>query len=429
MAKDSDIAPRLTPVQIGALVAGNALEFYDFLVYSFFAISIGRTFFPSNHPESSLLLALATFGAGFLTRPVGSIVIGLIANRAGRKPAMMLAFALMGVSILGLACTPSYARIGIAAPLLAILWRLIQGFALGGEVGPATALLAEATTPQRRGLFCAFQISTQQIAITCVGIIGFCLSGTISSQALDSWGWRVALMAGIIVVPVGLIVRATLPETLHQPDSIAQAAPETVRTLSLWRLVALTFVILASTTVGTYVLNTLTTYAVATLKMPAQTGFAATLVRGAAGAAFALAAGGWSDRVGRRLPMIAATLLSTVLTLPLFMLIVATRSSAALLTTSALLGACVAIASAPIITVMAEALPARIRAGTTGMTYAFAISVFGGSTPFVVTWLTGITHNPLTPAWYLVVASAAGLIALLILPETAPLERTSRDQQ
>lgn len=186
MAEQGETSPRLTPMQVAALVAGNALEFYDFLVYSFFAISIGHTFFPSSNPQSSLLLALATFGAGFLTRPVGSIVIGLIANRHGHKPAMMLSFGLMGISIVGLAGTPSYGQIGIAAPILAILWRLVQGFALGGEVGPTTAMLAEATPPHRRGLFCAFQISTQQIAVTCVGIMGFLMSGPMSSQAMDS---------------------------------------------------------------------------------------------------------------------------------------------------------------------------------------------------------------------------------------------------
>ncbi len=424
MADQGQASPRLTPVQIGALVAGNALEFYDFLVYSFFAISIGRTFFPSNHPESSLLLALATFGAGFLTRPVGSIVIGLIANRAGRKPAMMLSFALMGVSILGLACTPSYTRIGIAAPLLAILWRLIQGFALGGEVGPTTALLAEGTPPHLRGLFCAFQVSTQQMAITCVGIIGFCLSSAISNQGMDSWGWRVALLAGLVVVPVGLIVRNALPETLH----VATSDPAPPAKTSAVRLVALTFVILASSTVGTYVLNTLTTYTVATLKMAPQTAFAVTLVRGVFGATFGLFGGWMTDRIGRRPPMLITTAILAIAPVPLFALIVSTYSSAILLATSALLGACAAIGGSPALTVVTEALPARFRAGTAGMTYAFAISLFGGSAPFIVTWLTGVTHNPLMPGWYMAIASLIGLIAIFILPETAPLERGGGQQ-
>lgn len=225
-------------------------------------------------------------------------------------------------------------------------------------------------------------------------------------------------------MPVGLVLRNRLPETLHQPDSVSGAAPQG----GLWRLVALTFVILASMTAGTYVLNTLTTYAIATLKMPAQIGFAATLVRGSFGAVFALIGGWWSDRAGRRGPMIVTTLISAVATLPLFMVVVATRSTVALLATSAVLGACVAIAGTPVITVIAEALPARIRAGATGMTYAFAISIFGGSTPFVVTWLTGVTHNPLTPAWYLAGASFIGLVALVMLPETAPLNRSRSDQ-
>ncbi len=404
---------------IAAIVAGNALEFYDFLIFSFFALPIGRTFFPSSRPETSLLLTLATFGAGFLTRPLGGIVIGLFANRVGRKPAMLLSFALMGLSMLGLACTPGFASIGITAPVLVLAWRLLQGFALGGEVGPTTAMLVEGAPTRHRGVYGSLQIATQQGAIAVVGIVGFWLSGHLSPAAMDGWGWRAALLAGVMVVPVGLIIRRALPETLHVASGI-EAAPIPG---GMARIVLLTFIIMASSTVGTYVLNTLTTYAISTLKMDPGVGFAATLVRGTCGATFAIVGGALSDRFGRRSPMMITTLLAGVLAIPLLMLVVATRSPAALLLTAAVLGALVAIGGTPALTVAVEALPARLRAGTAGTIYAFAISVFGGSTPFVVTWLTQLTHNPLTPGWYLTGAAAIGLIALAFLPETAPSQR------
>ena len=407
--------PVLKARHIAAIVAGNALEFYDFLIFSFFAIPIGKTFFPSHAPDASLLAALATFGAGFLTRPLGGILIGILANRAGRKPAMLLSFGLMGVSMLGMACTPGFATIGVAAPVLAIFWRLLQGFAVGGEVGATTATLVEGAPIARRGLFGSLQITTQQVAITVVGIVGFLLSGHLSPAVMEGWGWRVALAAGLLVMPVGLIIRNTLPETMERAASEDQPA-----IAGVGRMIAAIFLVIASTTVGTYVLNTLTTYAVSTLKMDSGIGFAATLVRGACGASFALISGALSDRIGRRWPTIVATLASGVLALPLMSWVAATRSPAMLLLTSGILGALVATASAPIVTAAIEGLPARWRAGAMGTIYAFAIAVFGGSTPFVVTWLTQITHDPLTPGWYLVAASVLGLAALGFLPETAP---------
>src|SRR5580704_258266 len=178
--------------KVVAVGVGNALEFYDFLTFSFFAIQIGHSFFPQSLTSHGLLYSLATFGVGFLTRPLGGVVIGMYGDRVGRKPAMVLSFALMGASILGLALTPSYAQIGIAAPILLVIFRLLQGFALGGEVGPTTAFLVEAAPPHRRGLYCSLQVATQNVAGLAAGIVGFALSGLLSPSQLDAWGWRLA---------------------------------------------------------------------------------------------------------------------------------------------------------------------------------------------------------------------------------------------
>src|SRR6266850_3015044 len=156
---------RRVPIRhVLAVFVGNGLEFYDFLTFSYFAVYISRTFYPSGNPSTALLATLATFGAGFLTRPVGAIVIGRMGDRIGRKPAMLFSFTLMGVAIVGLALTPSFARIGAAAPVVVVLFRLLQGFALGGEVGPSTAFMAEAAPPHRRGLYISMQYATQDCA-------------------------------------------------------------------------------------------------------------------------------------------------------------------------------------------------------------------------------------------------------------------------
>src|SRR5215467_5033505 len=176
----------LTGRAILGVTIGNMLEFYDFITYSFFAIQIGRTFFPSHSQFASLMLSLATFGAGFITRPIGGLVIGAYSDRVGRRPAMILSLAMMGFAIIVLALTPSYNAIGIAAPILAILTRLVQGFSLGGEVGPTTAYLMEAAVAERRGLAVSWQPASQQIAAT--ALVGTVLSGLLTSAALDSYG-------------------------------------------------------------------------------------------------------------------------------------------------------------------------------------------------------------------------------------------------
>ena len=169
-------------------MAGNALEFYDFVIYAYFAVYIGQAFFPVGGEFGSLLLAAATFGTGFFTRPLGAILIGALADRAGRKPAMMLTVALITFGTLGMAATPSYASIGIAAPIIVVACRLLQGLALGGEVGPATAMLVEAAPPHRRALYASWQLASQGIAVAIGGLTGVAVSLVLSAQDLAAWG-------------------------------------------------------------------------------------------------------------------------------------------------------------------------------------------------------------------------------------------------
>ena len=183
--------PAITRRQITAAVIGNALEFYDFTTYALFAVQIGRTFFPSHTPFENLMLSLLTFAVGFIARPVGAIVIGAFGDRAGRRPAMVLSFTLMGIGILGVVLTPSYAMIGAAAPVLLLVFRLVQGFALGGEVGPTTAFLIEAAPLHRRGLIGAWQSGSQAIASLTGAIIGLALTYLLTAQQLEDFGWRI----------------------------------------------------------------------------------------------------------------------------------------------------------------------------------------------------------------------------------------------
>ncbi|MET0338012.1 MAG: MFS transporter, partial [Caulobacter sp.] len=312
---------------VAAVVAGNALEFYDFLTYAFFAAQIGRTFFPSHDPASSLLASLATFGAGFLTRPVGALVIGRLADRVGRKPAMLLTFGLMGLAMAGVALTPSYAAIGLAAPVIVIGLRLLQGFALGGELGSSTAYLAEAAPARRRGLYVSFQYMGQDVAILIAGCLGVVLSNLLTPADLDSWGWRAAFLAGAVIVPLGLILRRSLEDTLHLPEP----PPAATRSPGDHRRVAiLALAILSAGTVASYLLSYLTTYANSTLGMPVSLAFGATVATGLAGTVFDPIGGALSDRFGRKPVVVVSWGLLTLAVLPVFWLVEQSRTPLAL---------------------------------------------------------------------------------------------------
>jgi MHS family citrate/tricarballylate:H+ symporter-like MFS transporter len=405
-----------TPRQIVGVVAGNALEFYDFLTFSFFAVDIGTTFFPSTDHTASVLASLATFGVGFLTRPLGAFVLGRLGDRIGRRPAMLICFGLMGLAIAGLALTPSYASIGFAAPVLVVAFRLLQGFALGGEVGPSTAYLAEAASPGRRGLMISLQYMGQGVAILAAGLIGVLLSAVLTGPALHAIGWRIALGLGVIIVPFGLILRRGLTETLHTAESVPAA--ESGRPTA--RVLVLALLLLASGTTITYVLNYLTTYATATLHMAASLAFTATVIRGL-GTIIGAPLGGWlADRFGRRTIMLAPGFLLFLLIMPSFVWLSHARTGTALFTVTAVMSLLGGVSSAAVIVAITEQLPKPSRSTSLALVYALSISVFGGSAQFNVAWLTAHTHSVLAPAWYLLIGTAAGLVAMLWMRESAP---------
>jgi len=406
--------------QLGAVVAGNALEFYDFLTFSFFAVQIGAVFFPGHDATGSLLLTLATFGVGFLTRPLGGAVIGPLGDRLGRKPAMLFSFGLMGVSIVGLALTPSYARIGWYAPLLAVLFRLLQGFALGGEVGPTTAFLMESAPLHRRGLYVSLQNATQYFSTLCAGLVGLALANWLSPQDLTAWGWRVAFLLGAAVVPFALIMRKNLPETLPQTVQ-AETQRQRLSRPQLW-LGLLGLCTLASLTIATYTMNYMGTFGMHSLGIPASKAFGATVAVGVCATAGALLGGFLSDRLGRKPVMIGGSLLLLLLGLPCFAVMSQVKSVFALLAGSGLMAVATGLYAPAILVGLSESLPTSLRAGSLGILYALAISCFGGSAQFVVTWLIDVTGSPLAPAWYMSGAVLLGLAGMIGMRETAPIK-------
>jgi MFS family permease len=410
---------------VAAVVAGNALEFYDFLTYAFFAVYIGRAFFPSTSPTASLLASLATFGVGFVTRPIGALVIGRMGDRLGRKPAMLLCFTLMGVAIVGVALTPPHSMIGVAAPVLVIFFRMLQGFALGGEVGPSTAFLLEAAPVNRRGFYTAFQGWSQNLAILTSGLVGFALANTLSEPQLETFGWRIAFLVGAAIVPFGLLMRRSLPETFHAPET---GKRERVPLRPHARVAVLGLMMLAAGTIGTYIRTYITTYAIATLHMRANVAFAATIVAGSCGVAFDLVSGALSDRIGRKPMMLTGGILLLASVLPAFYVISHYRTTTSLLGATAVLSISAAALMSPTMVWMTESLPAAIRSSGVAVIYAVSIATFGGSTQYVVTWLIRKTGSPMAPAWYWMAALVVGVSAMIATRESAPCKTHAGDR-
>ena len=405
--------------KVGAVGIGNALEFYDFLSFGLFSIQIGHTFFPASQTSHGLLYTLATFGVGFATRPLGGFILGAYGDRVGRKPAMMWSFALMGVAIFGLALTPGYAQIGIWAPILLVFFRLLQGFALGGEVGPSTAFLIEAAPPHRRGLYVGLQMATQDLAVLVAGIVGFLLTLLMTPAVLDAWGWRVAFLLGAAIVPFGLIIRKNLPETFSAHDHVG--APEKGPS-EITRLFVLGVLMLGASTIAYYGIEYINTYAQDTLHLSVKLAFGTTILLGVVMVITDVLCGFMTDRVGRKPIMIMASVAVVLVIIPAFAILNRFPSPPVIFAVTAILGILSALISGPALISVTESLPMAVRSGVLGTLYAIAMSAFGGTTQFVAKGLIELTGNPLAPAFYITGAMVIGIGAMLLVRETAPVK-------
>jgi MFS family permease len=405
---------------VAATVAGNALEFYDFLTYSFFAVYIGNAFFPAKSAFVSLLTTVAVFGVGFVFRPLGGILIGAYADRAGRRAAMILTIGLVTVGTMGLALTPAYATIGLAAPIIVIVCRIVQGFALGGEVGPASAFLVEAAPPTKRALYASCQLVSQGLAVFVAGALGMALSFALTPAELGDWGWRVPFVVGLALIPVALFMRRAMPETLVE-GARAERAPRD-RVGAHAKLITLAVLVVLGITVSTYVGNYMTTYAIVTLKLPSTLSLSATVVGGLSTAASSYLGGWLADRVGRRPVMVIPRIALALVIWPAFWLLSTAPSATTLYGAVIVVTALTGLSGAAILVVIPELLPRRVRATGLSIAYAIGVTLFGGTTQFIVAYLTGVTGDPTSPAWYVIFTSVITLAAMLMLPETRDRE-------
>lgn len=422
MVEPDPEAATLTPKQrrkaIAAVTIGNGLEFYDFVTFAYFAIQIGNTFFPSENSYLSLMGSLATFGAGFITRPLGAHILGGYADRHGRKPAMLISMLLMGCGILLLALTPGYASIGFAAPIIAVVARLMQGFALGGEVGSATTYMLESALAERRGWTISWQGASQGIAGTIGAMVGLGLSFVMSDAELNDYGWRIALLLGASIVPFALMIRNSLPETHHAPTAKTAA---TVPFREYRRVVVLGFLIIASGTIAAYIFKYMATYGQNTIKLSSSVSFAGSVANSGI-EVITIFIGGWlSDKYGRRWVMFVPHLAFMILILPCFLWLTTSRTAVAFIGANFILSGLAAMPYGAIYAAISESLPRNVRARAFALVYSVPVAVFGGTTQLVVTWLLHVTESPMALAWYLTGVSSIGLIAMFLMRESAPV--------
>ena len=300
------------------MASGNFLEMYDFMVFGYFAAAIGRAYFPAGDEIDTLLKSLATFGAGFLMRPVGAVMLGAYADRHGRRAGLLLTLGLMGLGVVTLTVTPGYLAIGLAAPLIVLTGRLVQGFSAGAELGAVSVYLAEIAAPGRKGFFVAWQSASQQAAVIVAAGMGAVISLALSPADLASWGWRIPLAFGCLIVPLVFLLRRHLKETRAFETRLARPTLE-ASLADLWRgraAVATGLALVLMTTVSFYTITAYTPSFGRLLHLPDRAIFAVTAGVGLSNLIWLPAMGALSDRIGRKPILIAAAALAIVTAYP-----------------------------------------------------------------------------------------------------------------
>jgi MHS family citrate/tricarballylate:H+ symporter-like MFS transporter len=410
------------------VASGNFLEMYDFMVFGYYAGAIGAAFFPLRDAFAQLMLSFMTFGAGFLMRPLGAIVLGAYADRAGRRAGLLLTLSLMAIGTLSLAATPGYATIGLAAPLIVLAGRLLQGFSAGMELGGVSVYLAEIAPLGRKGFYVAWQSASQQVAVVVAASLGLVLSQALGKPAMAAWGWRVPLWIGCLIIPVLFLLRRSLQETEAFAARPHQPAAQILASLAARWPVVLTGVLLATmTTVSFYMITAYTpTFGTGVLHLSGAAAFVVTLCVGLSNLVWLPVMGALSDRVGRRPLLIACTVLMIATAYPALRWLVGAPSFERLLAVELWLSFLYASYNGAMVVFLTEIVPEVVRTSGFSLAYSLATAIFGGFTPAISTALIHQTGDKAVPGLWLSAAAGLGLVATLAVREVRPSTRASR---
>lgn len=397
---------------------GNFLEMFDFFLYGFYATYIANTFFPSTSEYASLILTFATFGAGFLMRPLGAVILGSYIDHIGRRRGLILILGIMACGTNLIAFVPGYSRIGILAPILVLIGRLLQGFSAGVELGGVSVYLSEMATPGHKGFYVSWQSASQQVAIMASSVIGYLLNRWLLPAEITDWGWRIPFFIGCMIIPVIFIIRRSLQETeeflarKHRPGF-----REIVRSITQnWRIVVAGMMMVVMTTVSFYLITVYTPkFGKSVLRLSSADSLPTTFCIGRSNFFWLPVMGAVSDKVGRRPVLLAFTVLSILTVYPVLSWLMAHISFENLLLAELWLSFLYASYNGAAVVALTEVMPAHVRTVGFSLAYSLATAIFGGFTPMISTWLIEMTGDKTAPGYWMSIAAICGLCATLML--------------
>jgi MFS transporter, MHS family, citrate/tricarballylate:H+ symporter len=407
--------------RIGAILratSGNFLEQFDFFLFGFYASYIAKVFFPSENETAALLNAFGVFWLGALMRPVGAIVLGAYIDRIGRRKGLIVTLAIMAVGTVTIAVCPAYASIGIAAPIIVLIGRLLQGFSAGVELGGVSVYLAEISTPGNRGFYTSFQSASQQVAIFVAAIIGYALNEMMPAATIAEWGWRIPFFIGCLIIPFIFFLRRTLEET---PAFLAMKKhPTTSEVFSSaaanWKIIVLGMMLAAMTTVTFYFVTVYTpTFGKNVLKLSTQDSLLVTLMVAVTNFIWNPVGGAVSDRLGRKPVLLTIACLSLLTAYPALHWLTAAPTFGKMLTVEMMFSFYFGVYSGTMLGALVEIVPAHVRTTCFSMAFALAAGLFGTFTPFASTWLIDHTGDSASPGFWLMCAAVLGIIAALVV--------------
>lgn len=412
---------KLVRSRLGAILrstSGNFLEQFDFFLFGFYATHISKAFFPAGNEVTSLMLTFTTFWLGALMRPVGAVVLGAYLDRVGRRQGLIVTLAIMAMGTILIAVCPSYATIGLAAPVIVLLGRLLQGFSAGVELGGVSIYLFEIATPGNKGFYTSFQSASQQVAILAAALIGYGLNQTLATATIAEWGWRIPFFVGCSIIPFIFFIRRTLEET---PEFLARKQHPTsgevfTSMLANWKIVILGMMLTAMTTVTFYFITVYTpTFGRSVLKLSEVDSLLVTLCVAVSNFFWLPIGGALSDRIGRKPVLLVISLLGLVTAYPMLEWLVAGPTFGKMLAVELVLSFYFGIYNGAMVVSLSEVVPAHVRATCFSLAFSLAAALFGTFTPLVATWLIERTGDRASPAGWLMAAAACALVATLIV--------------